>query len=492
LRPEFRPLPGAEKLWRSSAFDAADRVAARIAEGEIDLLGLPKPYPPRSWTGDGLESIRAFHLHYGEDILGCARAGGARVIEAARRGLSDWIAANPPPSGVGWHPYPLSTRIGNWVAALTLEPSLASNEIAASLGAQLSYLSKNVEDEILGNHVIRNARALVLGGAALGDDGILTQGIALLERELAEQILPDGGHYERSPAYHLIVLLDLLEVQAVAPSARLREAIARMRDFAATMMRPDGRAGLFNDAPLDLTPTIDGLPVPPPGLDVRRDTGYAVVRRDDLWLAFDVGRPAPDYLPPHAHADALSIQIWHGNAAVVVDPGMPTYDPGPVRDWFRGTKAHATVVIDGRDQFELWNAFRAGPFPAVELLEAEGDASAGVVRARVGRIRGLAGVVHERAVRWSAGEVVVEDVVSGRGVHTIESSLPLSAGIEVDRPPAVVAGVVVNPFGPLHWTVERRSLAEHLFRTIDAPAIVLRGDARLPVSFGWRFVLQGT
>ena len=195
LRSEFRPLAAAETLWRSSAFDAADRAAAWIADGEVDVLGLRRPYPPRSWTGDDLERLRAFHLHYGEEILGCARAGGANLVEAARRGLSAWIAANPPPTGVGWHPYPLSTRIGNWIAALTLEPSLASNEVAASLAAQLFYLSRNVEDEILGNHVIRNARALVLGGAALGDDEILAQGVALLERELPEQILPDGGHY---------------------------------------------------------------------------------------------------------------------------------------------------------------------------------------------------------------------------------------------------------------------------------------------------------
>ena len=66
--------------------------------------------------------------------------------------------------------------------------------------------------------------------------------------------------------------------------------------------------------------------------------------------------------PAHAHADALSFQLWADGRPVVVDPGMPTYDAGAERDWFRGTRAHSTVAIDG-DQFEPWGAFRSGPLP---------------------------------------------------------------------------------------------------------------------------------
>ncbi len=70
--------------------------------------------------------------------------------------------------------------------------------------------------------MIRNARALLLGAAAFGSAGLLDAGSALLERELPEQVLSDGGHYERSPVYHLIVLRDLLEVEAAVrdPSRR--------------------------------------------------------------------------------------------------------------------------------------------------------------------------------------------------------------------------------------------------------------------------------
>ncbi|MFC1859529.1 heparinase II/III family protein, partial [Thermodesulfobacteriota bacterium] len=36
--------------------------------------------------------------------------------------------------------------------------------------------------------------------------------IALLQKELEEQVLSDGGHFERNPGYHAAVLKDCLEI----------------------------------------------------------------------------------------------------------------------------------------------------------------------------------------------------------------------------------------------------------------------------------------
>jgi len=42
------------------------------------------------------------------------------------------------------------------------------------------------------------------------------RGQRLLARELREQILPDGGHFERSPMYHAILLKDVLDLLHLA------------------------------------------------------------------------------------------------------------------------------------------------------------------------------------------------------------------------------------------------------------------------------------
>jgi heparinase II/III-like protein len=440
--PAFDPPGGSVALWRSPAFESV-----RLA-------------------GEGAERLRGFHAQYGDDVLDFARAGDSAGAHAA---MEAWIDAHPPQPGDPWHPYPLSTRAGNWVAALALVPDAVSKRILDSLWRQLLHLERNVEDDVLGNHVIRNARALVLGGAAFDTKRPLDRGLGLLARELPEQILPDGGHYERSPVYHLVVLRDLLEIDATVPGAVPADVLDRMRRFAAALTRPDGEPALFNDGTLDLAPRLD-LPAPPEGLSVFPETGYAVIRREGIWLAFDCGSPSPTYLPAHAHADALSFQLWLDGKPVVVDPGMPTYEAGAERDWFRGTRAHSTISLGGADQFELSGAFRSGPLPDVQLLEAAEDRLEAAVSWR-------SGVRHVRRIAIGSGEIVVRDRLEGRGRHTLESALPLSDGSTVS----------IEAEGGVAVVREQRQVAERLYERRSAHALVARGRPTLPAELGWRF-----
>jgi Heparinase II/III-like protein/Heparinase II/III N-terminus len=485
----MQPVERAATLWRSVMFSAADEAAEQLASGSLNVLGLAVAYPPPDWAPTGLERLRRFHLHYGDEVLGCARRGGPAHLAAARGGLESWIASNPPGKGDGWHPYPLSTRIGNWVAAVSLEPSLADEMLSESVWRQLVYLERNIENDILGNHVIRNARALVLGGLAFGEERLIARGLALLDRELPEQVLPDGGHYERSPVYHAIVLRDLLEIRAAADASHLDEVIDRMKAFAAALTRPGGEPAPFNDGPLDLAPDMsDEVKPNPPGLTLFRETGYAVVGDGEgFWLAFDCGRAAPSFLPPHAHADGLSFQLWLGGKSLVVDPGMSTYEAGRERDWLRGTRSHATVAVDGRDQFDVWGAFRASRLASVELLEAAGSEKEGTALAELRGFPQVSGSIrHRRRLTWSSQTIEVADELDGQGRHFIESVLPLAAGAEVEAGfPIQADGVAIEPVGPLTCSVETRSVSERFFERADAPAVVMHGDLELPAAFGW-------
>ena len=51
----------------------------------------------------------------------------------------------------------------------------------------------------------------------------------------------------------------------------------------------------------------------------------------------------------HGHADALSIQLITDGRPILIDPGTFCY-VCPERDRFRGTAAHNTLQVDGRDQ----------------------------------------------------------------------------------------------------------------------------------------------
>src|SRR5207302_2507580 len=49
----FHPVEGPGDLWRSPAFSDADKVAMRLPDGELELLGRSVTYPPRDWNGGG-------------------------------------------------------------------------------------------------------------------------------------------------------------------------------------------------------------------------------------------------------------------------------------------------------------------------------------------------------------------------------------------------------------------------------------------------------
>ncbi|RIK96463.1 MAG: hypothetical protein DCC71_22405 [Proteobacteria bacterium] len=159
------------------------------------------------------------------------------------------------------------------------------------------------------------------------------------------------------------------------------------------------------------------------GLGVAR-TGY---ERDAEIVVFRCGptRYRPDVLRSHMHADALSV-LWRvGGEDVLLDPGSYLYSEGDGwRAALRGTRAHACVVVDGRDQADVatqrfgiagerparWLSFAGG---ADRLTAAAEHPADGAVRVR-------------RRVAWRAGDLLAlcDDVV-GEGAHAVEAWLPL-------------------------------------------------------------------
>ena len=71
----------------------------------------------------------------------------------------------------------------------------------------------------------------------------------------------------------------------------------------------------------------------------------------------------------HSHSDMLSLVARIGDRDILIDPGTYTYIADPVeRNGFRGSAAHNTVRIDGRDQ-----AIPAGPFRWIDKPDVRID-----------------------------------------------------------------------------------------------------------------------
>lgn len=418
-----------------------------------------------------------------------------RVVAMAR----DWAATERRGQGAGWLPYSVSLRVVNWLKFLVRNPGAAARPETAfmldSAWEQSDFLARNLEFEFGANHLLKNAKALVFAGALLDApeaDGWQAKGEEILGREIERQILPDGGHYERSPMYHLQVLEDLLDLQALSRatgralsiSAMLEQRIAAMARFARAILHPDGEIPLFNDSALAVTrPTQELLalaearspkdtaapPLQPatatpettsnanavesPRLALFADTGYAVIGEpaSDSRLIFDCGALGPDSNPAHGHCDVLSYELSLYGQRVVTDTGVSTYERGPDRDYERSTAAHNTIRIDGEDQAEVWASFRVGRRPRVGGIEAEEVNGYRIARgAHFGYQR--RGVVHARAIVLTPARAwVVIDVLTGRGTHSVESFIHFHPGVRLE--PIAAVGSPPEPRSGAIWTL---------------------------------------
>src|SRR5690606_1726695 len=108
-------------------------------------------------------------------------------------------------------PYPVSLRSIN-VIRLCCFHEVTDSSILKNLHGELDFLSKRLEYHLLGNHLLENVFALMMGGVFFSNDTWVLKAKGILKEQLNEQILNDGGHFELSPMYHQIILFRLLEL----------------------------------------------------------------------------------------------------------------------------------------------------------------------------------------------------------------------------------------------------------------------------------------
>lgn len=291
----------------------------------------------------------------------------------AKECILQWIKNYPPGTSLAWDPYPTSYRIRYWILAMHLWKR-DDEEILNSLAIQTKYLSKSIEYHLKANHLIQNLCGLIVSSITLFPSE-LPYLLQQLEEELKEQILDDGGHYERVPMYHVHVLLDLLGVLAVLeePPDRLKNAIRKMVDFLTKLTLSDGNIPLLGDSVYGHLPSpgkvlqvaLKYIPTEKENLPKKfislPQSGYYIYKKVDspcLDILIRAGDPGPPYQLAHAHCDQFNYELLLQKQRVIVDSGMHGYGGSPYRSFQRSTRAHNTVYIEGEEQLECWNTFR--------------------------------------------------------------------------------------------------------------------------------------
>ncbi|MCC6830880.1 MAG: heparinase II/III family protein [Thermoleophilia bacterium] len=274
-----------------------------------------------------------------------------------------------------------------------------------------------------------------------------------LKELLGTAVDADGVEVENSPYYHVYVLGLVNQIAEWAKryepalAADYAAAAQRMLRHAAYVTQPNGYLPMLGATATTYLPSQDpavyrpladadpefsfaytrgrgGTP-PPDGTYLFPASGLFVMRSpmgsvanlpNQTFVTFDAG----PYRTEHSDLDALGVTMYSNGATVLPEAGLFTFEQQPERGYFHGTRAHNTVVVDGRDQAK--GAAVPGPYGT-----ANGASWA------TGTSRRYSGVTHRRAVAvLRQGLVLVIDRLAATASHDYAQTWHLPPGTRTE------------------------------------------------------------
>jgi Heparinase II/III-like protein/Heparinase II/III N-terminus len=462
--------------------------------------------------------------------------GDGSYREAVQKLLTGWVERNPVGMGVNWT-IAMEAALRGVSLCLTMDllwPFTSEEQpwlrqMTASLWQHLRFIEAHNEFSFLlrSNHYLSNIVGLTTLSAYLGLERRREKYARAVQREILLQTYPDGGDREASTGYHFLVaqmaLHSLLVQQrcrgSIAPDfeARLRLMFA----WIAALADDDGTLPLLGDCDngrVDLLPDdiaqIDQaerhalrtgsfrklassvLQLP---LEAKREeakllpnSGIAVLHSGQASVIFSAMPNGLNGKGSHTHCDKLSIVFRLGGHEVFCDSGSRCYTrSAELRNLYRSTRAHNTVVIDEADQNTIptsnQSLFRCGNEAEVSAIEVSGNS---LRASHTGYAR--LGVVHQRTVSLSETALLLIDQVGGAGTHLLD--LRFLLGPEWRVSPAITAGKTVSCIigGSPHLTLQCEAdsslmldvlpaeISREYGSWVPATCIHIRTSARLP------------
>ncbi|WP_436935610.1 heparinase II/III family protein [Halovenus marina] len=391
-----------------------DRARA-VREGNLTLLnetlhvapgGEPNWFHPALADQPELWAIKFRGFEFLADVVFGTEtpADVADEHDRFRRWIRSWARSDETKIGThgylrrAWTPHAVSLRLLNWCRYYcwcvdTEAESAFLDTLARLIYKNALFLEQHIERDIGGNHLIENGIALVMAGVLFRthDAGArwLETGVAVLDTA-SDQFLPDGGHFEHSPMYHVIALtryltaLGLLAESGSALPSAVADAATRGTRFLQAIRPPDGRIPLLNDAvygqALELDDCLayaEAVGVEPQAdgdIGALPESGYYWLGDGGDRLLVDGGRFGPPSLPAHSHNDLFSVLLWVDGTQLVTDTGTYDYAPTARRQYARSVRGHNTVQVGPVEPVDIGGRYLAGKRlqPQVQYTHADG------------------------------------------------------------------------------------------------------------------------
>lgn len=412
------------------------------AEAILDLqflfYGRRIPFGTLPWSVLPAQPRLARALHGFTWLADLKAAGSEQARERARALVLGWIGAHRRWDVVSWSPAVLGLRLASWLAAWDfIFPEAEGDERARFLeaaGRQARHLAR-VSPTAAGTADAFPASCGEIAAALCLDAVPLAPALDRLERHIAQQILPDGGHLTRDPAIQLSAFQHFIDVRAALLEAEhtipqtLTAAIERMAPMVRMMRHGDGRLALFQGAKESDRTLIDSLlaasRVGVPALASAPQTGYERLAAGRSLVLVDTGAPAPD-----GHAAPLAFELSCGRERIVVNCGTFGGDDARWQAALRSTPAHSTLTVaDASAREHSW----LGPRPIRVTATRQNAEGAAWLEGSHDGYRRRFGLTHRRRLYLgdAGSDLRGEDVLEGRSGRAFHLRFHLHPDVQV-------------------------------------------------------------
>jgi hypothetical protein len=436
--------------------------ATAVVAGQLDHAGLARTDPPPidwSWmkTTDWYEHKNFLNRGAAVGVLADAayHTGSAEWAGRFREVFYDWVNENPKPEVMRGPDYPtwrtldtaarlgwMMSRFAEVTATAGVEDELWANYLY-SIWEHVDYL-KN--DDFSGGNWLATITSAVTDAAGRFAEFVdrrvwLEYGKTGFERNVMRDVHPDGKEMEDAPGYicmaygAMLATLRSLEGEGIETTAEVRQRLDRVQDFLAAVTAPDGIMPSIGDwggcEPYALpaaaeyfgrediryvlskgregaAPAASSVNFPQGGWTIMRSAYEERPYEDARHLVFKTSSGS------HGHLDVLSITAYGYGRALLIDPGIASYEHADVERYVQ-TAYHNTVCIDGKNQ-PRWR----------------GKTDAWFSNAAVDYVSGVceeyAGLTHRRSILFVRPDYwVVSDRITGTGVHRYEQNWHFAA-----------------------------------------------------------------
>ena len=385
----------------------------------------------REWTLEYIDWIRKNPL--------------VKLDKAAYEMADDNLTGDADNSRFAWRPLETSHRLQDQCLQFQLfvdSPSFTPEfltEFLVNYHKHAVHILGNYSAQ--GNHLLFEAQRMLMAGSFFPEyreaEAWRRSGVEILNREILKQVLPDGGHYELDPHYHLATIEIFYKSLQIADLNGFRndfpqsyaDAVENMIMFYTDIIFPDYTNPCFSDAKITNRKTMlnnyrKWQKVFPENQVIRYfategqegslpdhlskgflDTGFFVFRNgwgeDALQMVVKAG-PAGEW---HAQPDFGTFEMWYNGKCLFQDSGSYVYegkDPEIMewRKWFRASSHHNTLTMNDQDVDKV---------PSKTLLwQPEGD-----VQILVTEHPSYKNLTHRRSIFFVDGKyfVIVDEAI---------------------------------------------------------------------------------